>query len=198
MDGKRTLGGQEQPRGKPGRLGVHLRFLDALGLGPALLPDQGHEGHGAIILLLEAVFASATNAHQRLKAEGPDRDDQPTAHRKLLLQRLGNLRAAGGDNDGLERCLLGQALGAVGDDDLGIGVAQPFQPDAGEFGEFLVALDGEHFVGHAAHHRRGVAGASADLEHLVAGLDLGELEHARDDIGLRDGLPRFDGERRSS
>ena len=52
---------------------------------------------------------------------------------KLLLQRFGNLRAAGGNNDGLKRCLLGQALGAIGDDDLGIGIAQPFQPGAGEF-----------------------------------------------------------------
>ena len=78
-------------------------------------------------------------------------------NRKLLLQRFGNMRAAGGNDDGLERCLLRQALGAVGDNDLGIGIAQPFQPGAGELGEFLMALDGEHLVGHAAHHRRGVA-----------------------------------------
>ena len=67
------------------------------------------------------------------------------------------MRTAGGDDDGLEGRFLRQALGAVGDDDLGIGIAEPLQPGAGELRQLLVALDGEHLVGHAAHHRRGVA-----------------------------------------
>ena len=49
--------------------------------------------------------------------------------------------------------------------------------------------------GDAAHHRRRVAGAGADLQHLVAGAELGELDHAGDDVGLGNGLPGLDGER---
>src|SRR5262249_5351122 len=41
-----------------------------------------------------------------------------------------------------------------------------------------------------------VARAGADLEYSIAGLDLGKLQHARDDIGLRDGLPSLDRQRR--
>ena len=161
VDGERALRRQKQSGGEARGLGIDRRFLDTLALtfrfSPALLPDQGHENHGAEILLLEAILASAANTQQRLKAEGPDRDDQPSANRKLLLKRFGNLRATGGNDDGLEGCLLGQALGAIGDDDFGIGIAQPFQPGAGKLGELFMALDGEHLVGHAAHHRRGIA-----------------------------------------
>ena len=136
-----------------------MRFLDALalGLGPPFLPDKGHEGHGTEIFLLEAVFTNATNAHQSLKAELSDGDYQPATNGKLLLQRFGNLRATGRNDDGLKRSLLRQALGAIGDDDLGIGIAQPFQPGAGKLAELLMALDGKHLVGHAAHRRRGIA-----------------------------------------
>ena len=159
VDGERALGRQEQPSGKARRLGVHLHFLDALALGlsPAFLPDQGHESHSAEFLLLEAVLAGAANAHQRLKAERPDGDNQPAANRKLLLQRFGNMGTAGRDDDGLEGRLLRQALGAIGTDDLDIAIAEPLQPRGSELCQLLVALDGEHLVGHAARHRRGVA-----------------------------------------
>ena len=151
--------GQKQSRGEAGGLGVDRRFLDplALRLGPAFLSDQRHEGDRAEILLLEAVLPGAANAHQRLIAEFPHRDDQPPADGKLLLQSFGNMRTAGRDDDRLEGRFLRQALGAVGDDDLDIGIAEPLQPAAGKHGQLLVALDGEHPVGHAAHHRRGVA-----------------------------------------
>ena len=193
LDRPRPLLRQEQPGGKPGGLRIEWRFLGALGLGPTFLPDQGHEGHGAeILLLLEAVLTGAANAYQGLIAELSNGDDQPSTQRELLLQGLGNMGTAGGNDDGLEGRFLRQSFGAVGDNDLGVGVTQPLQPGAGELCQFLVALDGEHLARHAAHHRRRIARAGADLEHLVAWLDLGKLEHAGDDIGLGDGLPRLD------
>ena len=96
--------GRSRPAAKPDGLGVDRRFLDplALRLGPALLADQRHEGDGAEILLLEAVLTRAANAHQRLIAEFSDRDDQPPADGKLLLQSFGNMRTAGRDDDRLE------------------------------------------------------------------------------------------------
>ncbi len=159
-----------------------------------MLADQGHEGDGAEILFLETVFAAAGDAEQGLIAMLADGDHEPAAERELLFQRLGHARAAGRDDDRLVRRFVGPALGAVGANDLDIAVAEPLQPLPRQLGKLLVTLDGEHPVRHAAHHRRGVARSGADLEHGVAGLDLGKLEHARHDVGLGDGLPRLDRE----
>ncbi len=57
-------------------------------------------------------------------------------------------------------------------------------------------LDSAHAARDPAHHRGRVAGARANFEHVVARLNLGKLDHACDDIRLRDGLPRLDGKRR--
>ena len=159
VDGERPLCREQEPGGEAGRLGINLRLGDPLGLrlGPALLADQRHEDHGAKILLLEAVLARTAHADQRLKAERPNGNDQPAADRKLPLQRFGNLRGAGRDYDGLKWSLLWQALGAIRNDDLGIGVAESLQPGAGEFRQLFMALDGKHLVGHAADHRRRVS-----------------------------------------
>jgi hypothetical protein len=59
-----------------------------------------------------------------------------------------------------------------------------------------IALDREDPAGDQRHHRRGKAGARADLEHPVARPQLGRLDHERDDVGLRDGLALADRERR--
>ena len=59
-----------------------------------------------------------------------------------------------------------------------------------------MALDRDHLARDPAHHRRRIARAGADLEHPVAGRDLGRLDHQGDDIGLRDGLVRLDRQRR--
>ena len=113
-----------------------------------------------------------------------------------LLSASGTRGTAGRHDDGVERRLIGESLGAVGTDDLGIVVAEPLQPRASLSGKLLVALDCRDLAGDAAHHRRRVARARADLEHLVAGAKLGELDHARHDIRLRDGLARLDRQRR--
>ncbi len=118
----------KEPGGEAGRLCVDGRSLGLAWLGPALLADQRHEGDAAEIFLLEAVFAQAAYPQQRLTAMLADRNDQPAADGKLALQGFRHTRTAGRDDDGLERRLLRQALGAVGDDDLGIGIAEPLQP----------------------------------------------------------------------
>ena len=118
------LAGSSSPAANPDRLGIDFHFLDvALGLGPAFLPDQGHEGHGAEILLLEAVLRRCGERASESDSRIAHGDDQAAADGKLLLQRFGNMRAAGGNDDGLEGCLLRQALGAVGDNDLDIAIA---------------------------------------------------------------------------
>ena len=151
---------------------VDLSIFGWSRLDPSFRPDQGHEGDRAEVLLLEAILASAADAQQRLVNIAPDRDDQSPADRELLLQRLGHLWAAGGNDDGVERGLVRQSLGAVAADDLDIVVAKPLQARARLIGELLVALDGVDLVGDAADHGRGVAGPCADFENLIAGLEL--------------------------
>ncbi len=192
----RALLRHQQPGSEAGWLRIDLRLLGLPGLCPALFPDQGHEGHGTEIFLFEAVRSRPANAHQHLRAAPADRDDQPSARRELALQRLGDLRTAGRDDDGFERGFLRQSLRPIGVNDLDIGVAEPLQPRPGESRKLLMTFDGIDLVRHPAHHRRGIARARADLEHRVAGLDLGQLDHAGDNIGLRDGLPRLDRQRR--
>ena len=125
----------------------------------------------------------------------PDRDDQPAADRELLLQRLRHLGPAGRDQDGIERRGLRPAFGAVADAQLDIVVAQLLEPSPGRLGQRRMALDRVDPVGDLAHHGRGVARAGAHLEHAVAGLHLGGLDHQRDDVGLRDRLALADRQR---
>jgi hypothetical protein len=50
------------------------------------------------------------------------------------------------------------------------GVAERLEPRARLIGELLVALDGVDLARDAAHHRCGIARASADFEHRLVGL----------------------------
>src|SRR5258708_39951270 len=59
----------------------------------------------------------------------------------------------------------------------------------------MLALDRYHFIDKAADHRRRVARSGTDLEHPVARPDPGGLDHQGYNVGLRDGLPRFDRQR---
>ena len=146
-----------------------------------------------MVLFLEFVVADAADEQQRLVGAAAYRNDEPPADGELLLERLRYFRTAGRDQNRVERGLLRQTLGAVGEDDLGIGVAETLDPLARLVGQHLMALDGEHLAGDAAQHRRRVARAGADLEHRVGGLGFQQLDHAGDDVRLRDGLPGLDG-----
>ena len=196
-DGAGALLRHQQPSGEARAFGVDCRLALGLArLGPAFGADQRHEGDGAVVFFLVFVIADAADEVERLMRAAADRNDEPSADGELLLQRLRHFRTAGRDQDGVERGLLRQALGAVGEDDLGIGVTETRDPLARLVGQHVVALDGEHLAGDAAQHRRRVARAGADLEHRVGGPKLQQLDHAGDDIRLRDGLPGLDGQRR--
>jgi hypothetical protein len=51
-----------------------------------------------------------------------------------------------------------------------------------------VSLDGADLGGELRRDRRGIAGARADLQHPIAGADFRRLDHAGDNVGLRDRL----------
>ena len=125
---------------------------------------------------------------------GADRDDEATVWGELALQGLRNCRTARRDDNSVERRLLGQPLGSVAADDLDIAVAEALEPRPGKRRQLGMALDCVHLPGDAPEDGHGIARACAHFEHLVAGLDLGELDHAGDDIGLGDSLARLDGQ----
>jgi hypothetical protein len=131
-------------------------------------PDQRHEAHAAEVLFAPFGLAGAGDAEQRLQGFAADRHHQPAADRQLALERLGHLVAAGGDEDRVERRFVGQAEAAVAGDDRDIVVAERLDPLRGLPGQRLVPLDREDLPGDAAHNRRGVTRARADLEHPVA------------------------------
>ena len=78
---------------------------------------------------------------------------------------------------------------------LDLAVAQALQPEPRRFGQRLMALDGTDLGAHCRQHRRGIAAAGPDLEHAVAGRDLGRGRHQRHDIRLGDGLVFLDRQR---
>ena len=196
-DGPRALRRHQQPLREAGAFRVDRRLaLGLTRLGPAFGADQRHEGDRAVVFFLELVVVDAADEQQRLMRAAADRNHQPPADGELQLQRFRHFRAACRNQNGIERGLLRPTHGAVGEDDLGIVVAEPLDPLAGLIGEHLMPLDRVNLAGDAAQHRRRVAGAGANLEHLVGGFQLQQLDHAGDDVRLRDGLPGLDGERR--
>src|SRR5205085_1770311 len=61
--------------------------------------------------------------------------------------------------------------------------------------ERLVALDRVHLAREMRKNRRGISGASPDLENLLGAVELEDLEHERNDEWLGDRLARFDRQR---
>lgn len=96
----------------------------------------------------------------------------------------------------VERRRLGQPLRAVAGHDLEVVIAQRRDALGGGARQRLVPLDRVHPARDAAQHRRRIARAGADLEHAVAGSQLGRLGHHRHDVRLRDRLAFVDGQRR--
>jgi hypothetical protein len=154
-------------------------------LGPALFTDQRHERDGAKILLLEISVALARKLDQSLMTLLPThRNDQATADRKLLLQRRRHLGAARRDQDRVKGCGLGPPPRAVTDTQIDVVVTKMLEPLPRRGAERGMALNRVHLVSDLTHNGRRVAGACAYFEDAVARLDLGRLDHQRDDIRL--------------
>ncbi len=124
-----------------------------------------------------------------------DRHDEATAVGELLAQCRRYGRAAGGDEDRVERRGLGPASAAVAAAQFDVAVAQALQACTGGVAEVRMALDRVDPGGQQAQHCARIAGASADLEHAVGRADARAFGHQRDDVGLRDRLAGADRQR---
>ena len=164
---------------------------------PAFLAEQRHKTNVGEVLTLVIAFGNAGDAHQFLRARvAADRNYQPSADLELAAQRLGNLRAAGRNHDGIVGRVFGPAAGAVAVQHVHIGVALLGERGRRFFGECADAFDRVDLVGDLGEYRRRVAGAGADFEHLFPAFEQQRLGHQRDDVGLRNGLALGDRQRR--
>ena len=156
----------------------------ALLIGP---PGHGHKQRGLELFGFQLAVLLPHQV-QRLLVRVAHGHDHQAAFAQLVDQRLGHFFRRTGDDDLVERSVLGPALEAVADADEDVGVAQAFQRPFGPQTQRLDDLDRVHFLDQRAEHRRLIAAAGADLQHAIRGLRVQLLGHERDDERRGDGL----------
>ena len=98
---------------------------------PAFLPDQRHEPDVGQIFAPVLGLRNAGDANEFLHLWiASDRNDQPPADLELLLQRFGNLRPAGGDNDAVIGRVLGPSFRPIAVEDMNVVIAEIGEPEA--------------------------------------------------------------------
>src|SRR5215472_6125927 len=157
--------------------------------------QQRHEADVAQLLRVDSLFRAPELEELLIAALGPDRQHHDPADPELRQQGLRQLRGGGRDNDPVEGRLGGPSLHAVTGDR-----GDVVDPETGEallrlLEQRPVALDGVDPPRQPREHRRLIAGARADLEHLVARRHIECLGHQSDDLRLADGLALADGQR---
>ena len=102
-----------------------------------------------------------------------------------LVEELGRnpLRCSGQD-DGVERRLIGPSLIAVADADLNVGEPEGLEARSRFLAALGADLDGVDLTGELGEDGSVVAGAGADLEHLLTAVELQQLDHQRRHVGL--------------
>ena len=115
---------------------------------------------------------------------------------ELAPQRRRQRIGRAGDDDGVERRLLGPTEMAVTVPDLDAGIALVLEALPRRPGKLLDDFDCEDVRRQVSEDRRLIAGAAADLQDLPGGWQLQMLGHQRDDVRLGDRLPVADRKRR--
>ena len=123
--------------------------------------------------------------HAERIAEG---NHQAPVGAELFEQRRGNVVGSCGDDDGVERRLVGPSVVAVGHAGFDPFVTEAPQAIARRLAELRNDLHREHLCTHLCEHRSLISRARADLEHALAGLHFKQVGHHGDHEGLRDRL----------
>ena len=177
-------------RGTPRRVAGHFVFV------PAAFADQRHEAHCTEVVGLEAIRVESRDAQQALAFHVADRHHQPAADFKLLAQDIGHFGTAGGDEDRIERSRFRPAARTVTGTHLDVVGADRGEAPPRKRGQLGMAFDRIDLGRELAEHGRRITRASADFENPFARLNARRLDHARDDVRLRDRLPGLDRQRR--
>ena len=160
---------------------------------PALSPDQRHEAHVAELFLANSAIRSPSHPEQALDVAAlPHRDDEATARRQLVQERLGHLRAPRRDDDRVVRRVLGPAERAVAMEHRDVRESETGKPLGRDACQLLVPLDGVDLVSDPAENRRRVTRPRPHLQHTITGAERRRRRHQRDDVRLRDRLPALD------
>ena len=80
--------------------------------------------------------------------------------------------------------------------DMDVAIAETLERRSRFFGKLANTLDRVDFRRDLCQHGRRIAGTRPNFEHPFAALQIQRLRHQRHNIGLGDGLPGSDGERR--
>src|SRR4051812_43065020 len=136
--------------------------------------------------------AVAPERHRELHADAqPQREHEHAAVGELVAPGDRDVGGADRELDPVIRRVVRRARPAVADAYLD--VVHAGQPLLGLAREVFVDVDGDDAVGEPAEQRGVVAGAGADLEHGVAGLQAELFEHDRDYRGLAGRADRHTG-----
>ena len=149
----------EQPG--DGRRGARLpRAAGPRLLVPSLRPDEWNESNVAEILALEAAIRLPRHSDEGLEAAVlPDRDHESAPNGELPKERIGDVRSARSDHDGVVRGVRVPPEGAVAVQNVDGVEAELPQTGRGSVGQLGVALDGVDLTCDAAEDRGGVARA---------------------------------------
>ncbi|MGF6936095.1 hypothetical protein OKW41_005257 [Paraburkholderia sp. UCT70] len=196
--GRHRCGRRRRERDGRGRgCGPQIRARRAAWLRPAIVADERHEAHVAERMFVVVVFVAPHDLHEPLTAlTAADRHHEPSSHGELHAQRSRHTRSARRRDDRVIGRMRGKTRGAVADMHFDVLVAEPLQALARALGEARVAFYGIHPARDLRGDRGRIAGARANVEHAIAGLQLGGREHLRDDVRLRDRLLAADRQRR--
>ena len=124
-----------------------------------------------------------------------ERHDEPAPLRELIDERLRHPLRGAGDDDPVERRVLGPAEEPVADPRVDALGAEPAEGRGGRLAERRDDLDRVDLGPERREHRRLVPAARADFEDPVRRPWLERLRHGGDDERRRDGLPVADVER---
>src|SRR5262245_3838515 len=122
-------------------------------------------------------------------------DDHATGGLELSDERRRRFFRRRGYDDAVEGRLRRPPQPAVADDGGHIGNTERSQTALGRLLQLAPALDGVDAAAEMREHGGLITRARADLQHLVALVELESFRHESDDKGLRDGLTASDGKR---
>jgi hypothetical protein len=122
---------------------------------------------------------------------GPDWQDQSTTRGKLLKQCRRHTGPGSCHDDTVKWSRLGQPELAIGVFETDVELLQGAHVGLGFFEQRREALNRINLVGQLGQHGSLVTATSANLQRLAQCLPAVEqqFDHARHDVGLRDGLP---------